>query len=95
MLDSVLIIASEAANGPLVHIYIYGINIILGIFKYMYMTTPISAFVSGPKKVKNSNLARQTLGVTDLIHGMHKQLDFGSYMGGIPPGYTSSHWRVK
>ena len=44
---------------------------------------------------KNGTLARQTLGATDLIHGMHIQLDFGSNMGGIPPGYIFSHWCVK
>ena len=57
------------------------------------MTTTISAFVSGPKEAKNGTFAKQTLGVTDLIYDMYTQLDFDSNMGGIPPGYTSSHWR--
>ena len=51
--------------------------------------------MSGPKKVKNGTWARQALGATDVKHGMHTQLDFGSNMGGIPPGYTSSHRWVK
>ena len=36
-------------------------------------------------------LARQTLRATDIKHGMHT-CDCGRNMGGIPPGYTSSHW---
>ena len=75
--------------------YIFGINIILGMFLVHYMTTPIFVFMSGPKKDKNGALARQTLGVTYLKHGTHTQIDFGSNMGGIPPGYTSSHLCVK
>ena len=59
------------------------------------MTTPISVFMSGPKKAKNGTFARQIFGSTDLKHGMHKQLDFQSNMAGIPPGYTFSHWCVK
>ena len=59
------------------------------------MTTPTSVFMSDPKEAKNGTLAKQTLGATDLIYGMYIQLDFGSNMGGIPPGYTSSHWCVK
>ena len=59
------------------------------------MTTPISVIMPGPKKAKNGTLTRQTLGATDLIHGMHTQLDFWSNMGGIPPGYTSSNLCVK
>ena len=55
------------------------------------MTTPTFVFVSGPKKAKNGTLAKQTLGATDLIYGMYTELDFGSNMGGIPPGYTSSY----
>ena len=39
------------------------------------------------KKGKKGTLARQTFGGTDIKHGMHTQLDFGSYMGVIPPGY--------
>ena len=58
------------------------------------MTTTTSAFVSGPKEAKNGTFAKQNLGATDLIYGMYKQLDFGSYMGGIPPGYTPPHWNV-
>ena len=66
-------------------------------FKCMYMIiiTHISVFMSGQKMAKNGTLARQTLRTTDLIHGMHTQLDFGSNMGGISPGYTFSHWYVK
>ena len=71
--------------------YIFGINIICG----MYMSTPISVFMSIPKKAKNGSLTRQTLGATHLIYGMHIQLDFESNIGWIPPGYTSSHWCVK
>ena len=56
------------------------------------MTTPICVFISGPKKDKPGTLARQILGVTDLKHRMLTRLDFGSNMGGIPPGYTFSHW---
>ena len=59
------------------------------------MTTPTSVFMSGPKEAKNGTWAKQTLGATDLIYGMYTQFDFGSNMGGIPPGYTSSHWCVK
>ena len=43
----------------------------------------------------NDTLVRQTFGVTNLKDGMHTQLDFGINMGGIPPGYTSSHWSVS
>ena len=43
----------------------------------------------------NGTLVRQTFGAIYLNHGMHTQLDFESNMGGIPPGYTSSHWCVK
>ena len=32
------------------------------------MTTPTSVFVSGPKEDKNVTLAKQNLGVTDLIY---------------------------
>ena len=59
------------------------------------MTTFTSIFMSCPKEVKNGTLAKQTLGAIDLVYGMYTQLDFGSNMGGIPPGYTSSHWCVK
>ena len=59
------------------------------------MTTPTSVFISGLNEAKNGTLAKQTLGVTDLIYGMYIQLDFGSNMGGIPPDYTSSHWCEK
>ena len=78
--------------------YIFEISTIWGMFKYMYMTTPISALMSGqkrPKKAKNGTLTRQILGVTDLKHGMHAQLNFGSNMGRIQPGSASSHWCVK
>ena len=52
------------------------------------MTTPISVFMPGPKKkAKNGTLAIQTLGLTDLKHGMQAQIDFGSNMGGISPDY--------
>ena len=33
--------------------YILGMNIIWGMFKYIYMTTPISVFMLGTKKAKN------------------------------------------
>ena len=59
------------------------------------MTTATSVFVSCPKEAKNGTLDKQTLGATDLIFGMYTQLDFGSNMGGIPPGYTSFHWCAK
>ena len=49
----------------------------------MYMTTPISVFMSGPKK--GQKWYRQTHGAMDLKHGMHTQLHFGSSMGGISP----------
>ena len=75
--------------------YIFGINIIGECFEYMYMTTPISVFMSGLKKAENGTLAIQTLRATDLIHGMHTQVDFGSNMDGIRPCYISSHWCVK
>ena len=53
-------------------------------------------FMSGQKKrAKNGTLARQALGVTDLMYGIHIQLDFGSNMGGMSLGYTSSLWRVE
>ena len=59
--------------------YIFGINIIWECFKYIYMTTAISFFLcQAKKKAKNGTLARQALGATDLIYGMHTQLDFGS-----------------
>ena len=32
---------------------------------------------------------QQSPGVTQLIHGINTQLDFGSNMSRIPPGYTS------
>ena len=59
------------------------------------MTTSTSVFMSSPKEAQNDTLAKQTLGATDLIYGMYAQLDFGSNMGGILPGYTSSQWYVK
>ena len=59
------------------------------------MTTPIFIFMSGPKEVKIGTLAKQILGAINLIYGMYTQVDFRSNMGGIPPGYTSSHWCVK
>ena len=43
----------------------------------MYMITPISVFMSSPKKAKNATLAIQTLGVTDLKHGMLHKLTLG------------------
>ena len=64
-------------------------------FKYIYMTTPTSVFMSGPKEAKNGTLAKQTLGAADLIYNMYTQLDFVSNMGGISTGYTSSNWYVK
>ena len=59
------------------------------------MTISTSVFIYGPKEAKNGTLAKQTLAATDLIYGMSTQLDYGSNVGGIPPGYTSSHWYVK
>ena len=46
-------------------------------FKYIYMTTPTSVFMTGPKEAKNGTLA------ADLIYDMYTQLDFGSNIGGI------------
>ena len=37
-------------------------------FKYMYIDTPFSIFMSGQKKAKNSTLARHTLGATRTDH---------------------------
>ena len=54
--------------------YIFGINKSEECFKYIYITTPTSVFVSGPKEDKNGTLAKQTLGVTDLIYGLYTQL---------------------
>ena len=86
--------------------HIFRINIIEEcFFKYIYMTTPTSIFMSGPKGAKNGTLAKlmsgpkgakngtlakQTLGVTDSIYSVYIQLNFGSNMGEIPPGYTTS-----
>ena len=59
---------------------------------YIYMTTPISFFfISDSNKAKNGTLARQSFGVTGLIHGMHTQLDFESNTCKIPPGHRSSY----
>ena len=41
---------------------------------YIYMITPTFVFMSGPKEEKNGTLAKQTLGATDLIHGLYTQL---------------------
>ena len=71
--------------------YIFGINIIWRSFKYIYMITTISMFMSGPNKAKNGSLVIQTLGETDLKHGMFTQIDFLSNMGRIPHCYTTSH----
>ena len=65
--------------------YICGINIIWGMFQVHEKTPHISVFMSGQKWY----YGQQTLGATELIHGMNTQLDFGSDMGGIPPGFTS------
>ena len=43
----------------------------------------------GDEKAKNGTSVRQTYGGTDLKFGMHTQLDSGSNMGWVPPGYTS------
>ena len=59
------------------------------------MTTPTFVSMSDPKEANNGTLVKQTLGEMDLIYGTYTQLDFGSNMSGIPPGYTSSHWCVK
>ena len=75
--------------------YTFGINIIWGMFKYMYMTTPISVLCQTHKMAKNGTLTRQILGVTDLKYGMHTQLNFGSNISRIPPGSASIHWCVK
>ena len=53
------------------------------------MTTPISMFMSGPKKANNHALAKPLKQV--IKHGMDIQFDFGSEKGGVTPGYTSSH----
>ena len=73
--------------------YIFFLNIMWGMFQLHVYDHTISVFMSGPKKAKNGTLARQTLGTTHLIHGVHTRL--WEYMGRIPPGYTSSHWCVK
>ena len=43
----------------------------------------------------NENLARKTLGVTDLKLGMHIQLHSLSNMGLVPLGHTSSFLCVR
>ena len=40
------------------------------------MTTPTSVFMSGQKEDKNGTLAKQTLGVTDLIYGFILNFDY-------------------
>ena len=65
--------------------YICGINIILGTFQvHGNDHTHFCVFMSGQKWY----FGQQTLGATELIHGMNTQLDFGSNIGGIPSGYT-------
>ena len=59
------------------------------------MTTPISVFMSGPKKAKNGTLARQTLGATDLKHGMHTQIDFGSNFCGEARSLTGTPTQIS
>ena len=46
--------------------YIFRVNIIRGMFKYMYMTTPIFEFISGQKMATNGTLVRETFGATTL-----------------------------
>ena len=76
------------------YIYIWNQHNLGNVLSNVYDHTHFCS-ISGQKKAKNGTLARQALGATDLKHGMHTQLDFGSKMGGIPPGHTSSHWCVK
>ena len=68
----------------------------------MYMTTPIFVLISDQKMAINGILVRQTFGATDLYYGVHTQPDFGSNMGGIPPGlhlfplvYKVKQWPKK
>ena len=49
----------------------------------IYSTTPLPVFCVRPKKDKNGTLAKQTLGTTDLILGMHIQLNSGRNMGRV------------
>ena len=48
-----------------------------------------------PKKATNGTLAIQTIGATDLKHGIHTQFDFRCNIGVIPPGYNTSHWFLR
>ena len=76
--------------------YIFGINIIWGIFKIrVYDYTHFLSSYQAQKNGHNGTLVRQTFGATTLNHCMHTQLDFESNMGGIPPDDISSHWCAK
>ena len=56
--------------------YIFGIDIICEMFLvHEYDHTHYCLYVRLKKKAKNGILTRQTLGGTDLIYGMHTQLD--------------------
>ena len=78
-----------------IYIYIYRINTIWGMFQvHVYNYTHFCFHVT-PKKGQKWYFGQKTLGATYLKHGMHTQLVFGSNMGGIPPGCTSSHCCVK
>ena len=41
------------------------------------------------KNAKRQKWYFDQTGATDLIHGIHTQIDLGCNMGRIPPGYTS------
>ena len=76
-------------------IYIWNQYNLGDVFSACVWPYPFLFQCKAPKKAKNGTLTRQILGATNLKHGMHTQLDFGSNMGRIPPVYTSSHWCVK
>ena len=57
--------------------YIFGMNIIWAMFEvHVYDNTHFCVHVA-LKKAQNSTLAIQTLGATDLKHGIHTQIDLG------------------
>ena len=64
--------------------YISVINIIWGMFQVGNDHTHFCFHIRS-----KLYFGQQTLGTTELIYGMNTQLDFGSNMGEIPPGYTS------
>ena len=65
-------------------------------FKKVSKAIPLPAFVSDQtKEAKNGTLTKQTLGTTDIKFSMHAQLDFGSNMGWVLLGHTSSSQNVR